>query len=154
VTTLTKIGCLADIFAKNVLTDLSVGNIAYFGQELLKCDFDQMYTHTLEGEGLYINGTSVWALYQNKTLNVINKYFNPYQAQITGANVSFRTPDYLKSLMAPTEPDEPDVEPDEPDVEPDEPDVEPDDPYVEPDEPDAEPDEPVIPDDPFAPDEE
>ena len=154
ITTLTKIGGLADIFAENVLTDLSVGNIAYFGQELLKCDFDQMYTHTLEGEGLWINGTSVWALYQNKTLNVINKYFNPYEAQITAGNVSFRTPDYLKSLMTPDEPDDPDVEPDDPDVEPDDPDVEPDDPDVEPDDPNVEPDDPFIPDDPFASDDE
>ena len=151
VTTLTKIGGLADIFSKNVLTDLSVGNIAYFGQELLKCDFDQMYTHTLEGEGLWINGTSVWALYQNKTLNVINKYFNPYQAQITAANVSFRTPEYLKSLMAPADPDDTD----EPTV-PDEPVPEPDDPFTDPgtdpDEPDPDPDEPIQPDDPILPD--
>lgn len=100
ITTLTKVGGLADIFSRNVLTDLSVGNIAYFGQELLKCDFSQMYTHTLDGEGLYYEGTNVWALYLNKTLSVVNEYFNPYDTQITAANVSFRSPEYLKSEIA------------------------------------------------------
>lgn len=101
VTTLTKVGGLADIFSQNVLTDLTVGNIAYFGQELLKCDFDQMYTHTLEGEGLMLNGSSVWCLYLNKTLEVVNTYFNPYEADITAANVSFRSPEYMYATMTP-----------------------------------------------------
>lgn len=102
VATLTKVGGLADIFSKNVLTDLTVGNIAYFGQELLKCDFDQMYTHTLEGEGLMLDNISVWCLYLNKTLEVVNTYFNPYEAEITAANVSFRSPEYMYSILSPS----------------------------------------------------
>ncbi len=98
---LRKIGSMATIFSENVLTDLSVGNIAYFGQELLKCDFEQMYTYTLEGEGFRMeNGMDVWALYLHKTLDVVNEYFNPYDAEITAANVTFRSPEYLKQYQA------------------------------------------------------
>ncbi len=98
---LRKIGSMATIFSENVLTDLSVGNIAYFGQELLKCDFDQMYTYTLEGEGFRMeNGMDVWALYLHKTLDVVNEYFNPYDAEITASNVTFRSPEYLKQYQA------------------------------------------------------
>ena len=145
VTNLTKIGGLADIFSDNVLTDLSVGNIAYFGQELLKCDFDKMYTHTLEGEGLSIDGISVWALYLNKTLSVINEYFNPYQVQITAANVSFRTPDHVRAGYAPPqstlpqepeETEEPPAQEDETGLSPVLPDEETDDSEPLPDEPD------------------
>lgn len=101
---LKKVGSMATIFSENVLTDLSVGNIAYFGQELLKCDFDQMYTYTLEGESFRMeNGMDVWSLYLYKTLEVVNEYFNPYDAEITAGNVTFRSPEYLKSLQAPAE---------------------------------------------------
>lgn len=159
VTNLTKIGGLADIFSDNVLTDLSVGNIAYFGQELLKCDFDKMYTHTLEGEGLSIDGISVWALYLNKTLSVINEYFNPYQVQITAANVSFRTPDHVKAGYAPpasTLPQEPE-ETQEPSIEdetglipvlPDDETTEPDDTELPPEDVEQEPEDTQQPDEP------
>lgn len=93
VTTLTKIPELADLFFENVTTDMTVGNMVYFGQELLKCDFDNMFTYTLEGEAVMVNGASCYAIYQNKTLEVINEYFNPYDVDITAANVSIRTPE-------------------------------------------------------------
>ena len=99
VVNLTKIGEMADIFVKNVTTDLSVGNIAYFGQELLKCDFDQMFTYTLEGEGVTIDGLSYYALYLKNTLEAVNGYFNPYEAEITDANVTILTPAYVKMLL-------------------------------------------------------
>ena len=54
----------------------------------MKCDFDNMFTYTLEGEAVMVNGASCYAIYQNKTLEVINEYFNPYDAEITAANVS------------------------------------------------------------------
>lgn len=92
---LANIGQMAEIFMDNVFTDLSLGNIAYFGQELLKCDFESMYTYTLEGEAVMINDASCYAIYLNKTLEAVNEYFNPYEAQITAANVSIRTPDSI-----------------------------------------------------------
>ena len=117
--TLTKIGELAEIFQENVLTDLSLGNIAYFGQELLKCDFDHMYSYTLEGEAVMVNGASCYAIYLNKTLQVVNEYFNPYDTEITAANVSIRTPDQVhaeQEAQAETEP-EPET-PEEPEEDP------------------------------------
>lgn len=104
VVNLTKVGEFARIFVDNVLTDLTVGNIAYFGQELLKCDFDKMFHYTLEGEGVYLNGVSYYAIYQNKTLETVNQYFNPYDTDITSANVTILTPDYVRSIQAPKEP--------------------------------------------------
>lgn len=97
VTTLTKLPELADLFFKNVTTDMTVGNMVYFGQELLKCDFDNMFTYTLEGEGVMVNGASCYAIYLNKTLEVVNEYFNPYDVDITAANVSIRTPESVYS---------------------------------------------------------
>ena len=92
-TTLTKLPELANLFFDNVITDMTVGNMVYYGQELLKCDFDDMFTYTLEGEAVMVNGASCYAIYQNKTLEVVNEYFNPYDVEITAANVSIRTPE-------------------------------------------------------------
>lgn len=94
------IGEMAQIVLDNVTTNLSLGNIAYFGQELLKCDFDNMYSYTLEGEAVMVNGASCYAIYQNKTLEVVNAYFNPYETEITAANVSIRTPEIIKAELA------------------------------------------------------
>ena len=91
-TTLAKVGELAALLQENVVTDLTLGNMVYFGQELLKCDFDQMFAHTLEGEGqAYVNGQDCYALYPEAMLEVVNAYFNPYDAEITLDNVTVRT---------------------------------------------------------------
>lgn len=95
-----NIGEIAQIFMDNVTTNLSLGNIAYFGQELLKCDFDNMFSYTLEGEAVMVNGASCYAIYQNKTLEIVNEYFNPYETAITAANVSIRTPEIIRAELA------------------------------------------------------
>lgn len=100
VVNLSKIGEMANIFAEHVQTDLSVGNLAYFGQELLKCDFDTMYTYTLEGEGVYWKGVSYYAIYLKNTLEAVNGYFNPYETDITSGNVTILTPEYIRSVIA------------------------------------------------------
>lgn len=132
--TLSKLAGMADIFFENVLTDLTVGNIAYFGQELLKCDFDTMFTYTLEGEGVGLNGLSYYAVYLNKTLEVVNEYFNPYDTEITADNVRIRTPESVEAENAANAAD---AEPEDEEA-PATPDEVPD--------PDA-PDEPIEPDD-------
>lgn len=114
VSNLKKIGAMADIFKEYVTTDLSVGNIAYFGQELLKCDFDNMYSYTLEGEAVYLNGVSYYAIYLHNTLEAVNGYFNPYDAEITADHVTILTPEYVRYLQKQQEPVEEPVEEEEP----------------------------------------
>lgn len=117
---LSDIGKLANIFFENVLTDLSLGNIAYFGQELLKCDFDEMFSYTLEGEAVMRKGLSYYAVYLNKTLKVVNEHFNPYEADITEANVSIITPEAVKAENAAAAQPEPEEEVPEEPTEPEE----------------------------------
>jgi LCP family protein required for cell wall assembly len=90
---LTKIKQFADIFYTYVLTDMTVGNMVYFGQELLQCDFDKMKSYTVEGEGMMINGGSYYPLYASSILKIVNESFNPYDADITAANINVVTPD-------------------------------------------------------------
>ncbi len=97
---LAEIGELATIFKENVTTDMTLGNIAYFGQELLKCDLENMFSYTLEGEAVMLRDASCYAIYVNKTLDVVNQYFNPYDTTITSANVQIRTPDAIRAEQA------------------------------------------------------
>ena len=47
-----------------------------------------------------IGDASCYAIYLNKTLNVVNEYFNPYDTEITASNVSIRTPEAIRAEQA------------------------------------------------------
>ena len=147
VSSLTKIKEFADVFSTYVTTDLTVGNMLYFAQALMKCDFDSMKTYTLEGEGAMINGGSYYPLYAGKLVQVVNESFNPYDAPVTLDTVNVITPDLARSYQKqtapePEEPENPEEQtPENPDEEaPEDPDEEaPEDPDEEaPEDPDAE----------------
>ena len=111
VSSLAKIKEFADVFSTYVTTDLTVGNMLYFAQALMKCDFDAMKTYTLEGEGAMINGGSYYPLYAGKLVQVVNESFNPYDAPVTLDTVNVITPDvarsYQKQTVQPEEPQTP-----------------------------------------------
>lgn len=85
-----KLNEFAKIFKEYVQTDLSLGNMIYFAQELVKCDFDQMQTYTLPGEGVWINGGSYYQLYPKQVLEIVNESFNPYDSDIPLSNLHIR----------------------------------------------------------------
>ena len=105
VSSLTKLKDFADVFSTYVTTDLTVGNMLYFAQSLMKCDFDAMKTYTLEGEGAMINGVSYYPLYAGKLVQVVNESFNPYDAPVTLDTVNVITPDLARSYQKQTAPE-------------------------------------------------
>ena len=141
VSSLSKLKEFADIFAEDVTTDLTVGNMIWYGKELMACDFDSMQTYTAEGEGAMINGGAYYPLYAGRLLEIVNKSFNPYDAAISASSLTVITPELAASYQKPTaQPETPAEEPAPDDPEqPETPD--------EPTEP-AEPEEPA-PEDPF-----
>ena len=160
VSSLTKLKEFADVFSTYVTTDLTVGNMLYFAQSLMKCDFDAMKTYTLEGEGAMINGVSYYPLYAGKLVQVVNESFNPYDAPVTLDTVSVITPDLARTYQKqtapePEEPENPEEQtPENPDEEaPEDPDAENPDNAENPDETppenpeDTQPGEPEIPED-------
>ena len=123
-------------------TDLTVGNMIWYGKELMACDFDSMQTYTAEGEGAMINGGAYYPLYAGRLLEIVNKSFNPYDAALSAASLTVITPELAASYQkqpAQTEPPAEEPAPDDPE-QPDTPEV--------PDEP-TEPTEPAEPEDPF-----
>ena len=130
VSSLTKIREFADIFNEYVTTNLTTGNMIWFGKELLACDFDSMQCCTAEGEGAMVNGASYYPLYAGRLLEIVNAFFNPYDAPIASDSLNVVTPEQAYSYQkqpdpepeAPEQPDEPQEEPEAPE-EPDEPDT-------------------------------
>lgn len=112
--TAAKLKEYAEIFEENVITDLSVGNMLYFAQQLMKCDFDAMKTYTIEGEGAMINGVSYYPLYASSIVKIVNESFNPYDVDLTVANMNVVTPEVARTFQKPAEPEQP-AEPEEPD---------------------------------------
>ena len=108
---LTKLQEFAEIFVTYVTTDMTVGNMLYYAQELLKCDFDAMKSYTAEGEGMMINGISYYPLYAGKLLSIVNESFNPYDAAIMQENISLITPDVAGTYQKPAEPEPEEEEP-------------------------------------------
>ena len=144
VSSLTKLKEFADIFAEYVVTNLTTGNMVWFGKELLACDFDSMQAYTAEGEGAMINGASYYPLYAGRLLEIVNAAFNPYDAPIASGSLNVVTPEQAYSYQK-----QPDPEPEAPE-EPEQTD-EPQDTPEEPGDPEA-PQEPADPDpieDPF-----
>lgn len=89
---ITKIKPMIDIFIEYVDTDLTLGNMVYFAQELLNCDFENMKTYTLPGRGgVMINGGDHYALYPSQVLEIVNESFNPYDTDIPLSNLHIRT---------------------------------------------------------------
>lgn len=81
-----KINEFVDIFARYVDTDLTVGNLAYFGIEALSLDLSSaVTTATLPGDGLvtYKGIPYYYELYPQESLQLINDLLNPYTTPIT-----------------------------------------------------------------------
>ena len=104
VSSLTKLREFADIFSQYVTTNLTTGNMVWFGKELLSCDFDNMKTYTAEGEGAMINGASYYPLYAGKLLSVVNEAFNPYDTPISAGSLTVITPETAYSYQRQTDP--------------------------------------------------
>ena len=81
-----KIDEFVKIFSQYVKTDLTVGNLAYFGYQALDLDLATgVSLNTLPGNGLvsYKGIHYYYELYPEKTLAIINGGLNPYDKEIT-----------------------------------------------------------------------
>ena len=150
-----KIKPMVEIAMEYVETDLSLGNLLYFAQELMKCDFDKMETFTLPGEGVWIRGGSYYALSPSQVQEIVNENFNPYDTDIPlssfhirGGGSSTPTVSSSKPVVTPAKP----AVPEKPAEVPEEPELPDENETEEPEDPnlpsDAEqPDDPTLPPD-------
>lgn len=82
---------LVKLYDKFVTTDLSIGNMIFFGRELMNCELSETETATLPGSGRDVYGASYWVLDPEGTLDVINELVNPYDKNMSLADLNLRT---------------------------------------------------------------
>ena len=86
--TVTKMPKLIDIVLENMDTDLSNGELIWFGKEVLEIDMENDFNmFILPGEPQYVGGVSYYLPYEAGILEVVNEYFNPNEKPITNLNV-------------------------------------------------------------------
>lgn len=74
---------IAEQALKNVTTDLTLSDAVYYAKSALSVDLGNMNMMTLPGKAVYANGVSYYVIYRSNTLDIINKYFNVYNSDIS-----------------------------------------------------------------------
>lgn len=87
---ITKVGEFARIFNENVDSDLTLGEMVWFGQQALGMDTDNLAFHTLPGDydayawsRTYQNYQSYVIPFADEIVDLVNEYFNPYVQKVT-----------------------------------------------------------------------
>lgn len=90
---ITKISSIADAVFQNVKTDLTAGELLWMGMQALQIKNENIQFFTLPGYGAmsYAGSDpyqySFFFPYYQETLDLVNKYFNPYEEPITTLNM-------------------------------------------------------------------
>ena len=88
----TKIRSIEEAVFKNVKTDFSAGELLWMGMQAMQIDNSSIQFFTLPGYGkMSTAGTSVqysfFFPYYDQTLELVNKYFNPYEEPISKLDI-------------------------------------------------------------------
>ena len=99
----TKVDEFAKIFKEYVETNMTLGNIVWFGLEFLKLSEEDINFYILPGNyNGSINGVSYVFVYLDEWLEMINTKLNPFKTQITMNNVNILTKDSSGNLYSTT----------------------------------------------------
>ncbi|HIW93302.1 MAG TPA: LCP family protein [Candidatus Flavonifractor merdipullorum] len=104
---ITRIGELAEVFNKNVTTNLSVNNLLWFGQQAVlgnekngePLDMDNVNFMTMPNEGKYVwsrtyhNEQSYVVPLEEELIEMVNTYFNPYLDELTSNELDIMSVD-------------------------------------------------------------
>jgi LCP family protein required for cell wall assembly len=86
-----KIPEFARIFFANVKSDLSLGEMVWFGNQLHAIGTENIHFTTLPGEAKDVYGGSYYVLDKEACLALFNESFNPYQHDLTADDLDIRT---------------------------------------------------------------
>ena len=79
---------LVNLFERNVITNLSSGNVMYYLQEFLKMDEENIVFDTIPANyGGEVHGMSYVIIYLDQWLSYLNAYLNPFTTDLTVDNL-------------------------------------------------------------------
>ncbi len=89
-----KINDYADIFQRNVESNLTIGEMAWFGLQFMEVGLDNIQTFMLDGWAGMWDDLSYYFLSPSKVAKMMDEYFNPYDEPITTADLNIFVPVY------------------------------------------------------------
>ncbi len=84
---ITSLPQLVDIVTSNTDTDLTGGNIAFYAEEFLKIDSENIHFYTMPYDSVNIRGGSYVSIQLEEWLDMVNEYLNPFSMDVTEDNV-------------------------------------------------------------------
>ena len=78
-----KLSDVLDLFQTQCFTDLSARNFLWFGWNLLRIGFKNIYTDTLPGYATMVGDQSYYVLYPGEVAEMVQDRYNPYKVEIT-----------------------------------------------------------------------
>lgn len=90
-----NVGKVIDILAKNIDTDLSAANIAYFLRQALMCKAEDINFHTMPTTPKNLGGYSYAVILVYNWRDMINELLNPYTEPITINHLNVMFNDYI-----------------------------------------------------------
>lgn len=76
----------------SLTTDLSTGNVVWLAGALLRAGTGNLTAETMAGSPTYWNGGSYYALDPAGVAEMVNAYCNPYEQEVTAADLQIRLP--------------------------------------------------------------
>jgi len=94
---------LVHIYERDVITNLSTGNVMFFLKEFLKMSDENIVFDTIPANyGGQVHGMSYVIIYLNQWLDYLNAYLNPFNEPITTSNLDLIYADNNGNLTATT----------------------------------------------------
>lgn len=90
-----NVGKVIDILAKNIDTDLSAANIAYFFRQALMCKAEDINFHTVPVAPKMLGGYSYAVIMVYQWRDMINEFLNPYSEPLTINHLNVMYNDYI-----------------------------------------------------------
>jgi LCP family protein required for cell wall assembly len=98
---LTKFDDYLNIFKTYVNTDMTINNLAWYGQNFLKLKTEDIKFYTMPSKyNDSIKGFSYGTLYTDEWVKMVNDYLNPYEEDITESDMNIITRDEKGNLYA------------------------------------------------------
>lgn len=85
-----KVPEFARIFFEYVDSDLTLGEMIWFGNQALDIGTENIAFHTLPGEAKTVYGGSYYVLDEAACLELVNSSFNPYREDLTEADLDIK----------------------------------------------------------------
>ena len=80
---------LLSIVEEYVETNLTAANIAFFVEEFLKIDSEDIHFYTLPGEGQMVKGGAYYFVLSDQWVPIVNQGLNPFNVELSAANMNY-----------------------------------------------------------------